>query len=43
MKYLGVNISKTFEDTYDVNYGIITNKIKNNLDRWTPLTLDLYS
>ena len=43
MKYLDVNITKTFEDIYDVNYGIITNKIKNDLDRWTPLTLDLYS
>ena len=43
MKYLGVNTPKSFEDIYDVNYGIITNKIKNQLDRWTPLTLDFYN
>ncbi len=41
MKYLGVNIPKTLKDVYDANYGLITNKIKNDLGRWFPLTLDL--
>ncbi len=43
MKYLGVNIPKTLKDVYYVNYGVITNKIKDDLDRWSPLTLDLYT
>ena len=43
LKYLGVNIPKTYEGIYDANYSIITNKIKNDMERWTSLTLDLYS
>lgn len=43
LKYLGVNIPKTYEGIYNANYGTITNKMKSDLDRWTPLTLDLYN
>lgn len=43
IKYLGINIPKNISSLYNINYNYINQKIRDDLTRWSPLTLDFGS
>uniref|UniRef100_A0A669B572 Reverse transcriptase domain-containing protein n=1 Tax=Oreochromis niloticus TaxID=8128 RepID=A0A669B572_ORENI len=43
IKYLGIKIPKTLTEIYELNYSPITRELKENIQRWSLLPLDLYN
>ena len=43
IKYLGIRISKDISKIYDSNYGPISKNIKEDIDRWSQLPLDMHN
>lgn len=42
VKYLEIKVPKTLSDVYDINYLPITRQLKEDIQKWTLLQLDLH-